>query len=219
MKILLVGAAATALGLGGGALVAGTLLKGDIVQRLEQENSASAAARTAAARASRPGIEASGSTAVQTSVDLSANQPAAGEVEEDTSGSGGVSEPASATSGDLTSQSTGPAASAVEGGEPNESVSTATSRNATAESTGPDGSATDGGPRVDPEASRKLAKIFGAMRPDDAAAVLQGMEDSEVRGILMSMNERQAAAILGGFEIGRAAALSQLVLLTSPNGG
>ena len=77
----------------------------------------------------------------------------------------------------------------------------------------------DDGPLVDPEASRKLAKIFEAMKPADAAAVLQGMENSEVRGILLSMDERQAGAILGGFEADRAAALSQLVLLTPPSGG
>ena len=76
----------------------------------------------------------------------------------------------------------------------------------------------DTGPVIDPEASRKLARIFAAMRPADAAAVLQGMLDPEVQAILLGMADRQAAAILGDFETGRAASLSQLVLMTQPSG-
>ena len=200
MKILLVGAAATVLGLGGGALISGTLLKGDILERLEEEISFSAPTRTLETGDSGAGGEVIDSTAVPTSVDLSADQPPA--EDDDTTGSG-QEQPQLAPGG----------------GGPSEPVASATCGDSTPESAGPGGSAMDAGPRIDPEASKKLAKIFEAMRPEDAAAVLQGMEDSEVRGILLSMDERQAAAILGDFETDRAAALSQLVLLTPPGGG
>lgn len=231
MKILLVGIVATVLGLGGGALVAGTRLKGEFLERLQEEQNASATGRTLETRDDGSGREASNSTAVQTSVDSSANEPAAGVDGEDTTGDGqeqarpvpggeGPSEPVpGATSSDSIPESTGPGGSDIDVGEPSEPVVNAASDDSTPESTGPAGSAMDDGPRIDPEASRKLAKIFEAMRPADAAEVLQGMKNSEVRGILLSMDERQAAAILGDFEAARAAALSQLVLMTPPSGG
>ena len=74
------------------------------------------------------------------------------------------------------------------------------------------------GPRLDPTASRKMAKIFGAMKAPDAAAVLQEMTDPEVEAVLLNMSERNAAAILGSFEAPRAARLSRLVLAARSGG-
>ncbi|MFQ5538636.1 MAG: magnesium transporter MgtE N-terminal domain-containing protein [Gemmatimonadota bacterium] len=74
-------------------------------------------------------------------------------------------------------------------------------------------------PTVDPAASKKLAKIFAAMKPVDAAAVLQEMSDSEVQAILMSMAERQAAQVLGKFEAERAAHLTAAVIMRKGDGG
>jgi hypothetical protein len=64
----------------------------------------------------------------------------------------------------------------------------------------------------------RMAKIFGAMKPPDAAKVLQNLDDLEVRAILSFLSDRKAAEILGNFEPERAAALSRLVL-GSPGGG
>lgn len=63
-----------------------------------------------------------------------------------------------------------------------------------------------------PEGPQRLAKIFGAMEPRDAAAVLQNLEDGEVRVILLEMSDRKVAEILGEFEPERAATLSRIVL-------
>jgi hypothetical protein len=66
--------------------------------------------------------------------------------------------------------------------------------------------------------SQRLAKIFGAMDPRDAAEVLQGLTDDEVSAILVQMSERKVAAILSDFAPDRAASLSRVVLLAR-NGG
>jgi hypothetical protein len=72
----------------------------------------------------------------------------------------------------------------------------------------------DGGPVSDlnPEGIRRMARIFGAMKPQEAAAVLQRMSDEEVRGVMLQMGDRPAAAILSVFDPERAAALSRVVL-------
>jgi len=65
---------------------------------------------------------------------------------------------------------------------------------------------------LNPEGIRRMARIFGAMKPQEAAAVLQRMSDEEVRGVMLQMGDRPAAAILSVFDPERAAALSRVVL-------
>lgn len=57
--------------------------------------------------------------------------------------------------------------------------------------------------------SQRLANIFGAMEPSDAARVLERLDDAEVRLILFHLSDRKVAAILGQLEPTRAARLSQ----------
>jgi len=64
----------------------------------------------------------------------------------------------------------------------------------------------------------RLAGIFGAMRAEDAARVLQNLDDEEVQAILFHLSDRKAAEILGNFEPTRAAALSRVVLGTRGHG-
>lgn len=66
--------------------------------------------------------------------------------------------------------------------------------------------------RIADEGAQKLSKIFGAMEPPDAAAVLQEMANEEIEMILKHMSDRRVAQILGEFEPTRAAALSRGVL-------
>ncbi len=157
MKILVVGTVATLVGFGGGAFIAGSQLKGDIVERLEAEHEADAAADTLKVAV---GSGASGATGVAAS------------------------------------------ASRLAGPGP----------------TDQGGPASYGGQGADFGATNKLAKIFEAMSPEDAAAVLEVMEDSQVQTILLSMGDRQAADILRDFATDRAALLSQLVLLSQAGG-
>lgn len=56
---------------------------------------------------------------------------------------------------------------------------------------------------------KKLAKIFAAMPPKEAAKVLQQMDDADVRVILGHLGPRQAASVLASFPPARAATLSQ----------
>lgn len=70
---------------------------------------------------------------------------------------------------------------------------------------------TRGAPPPD-DGSRRLARIFSAMKPQEAAAVLERMEDDEVRAVLVQLGDRPAAQILGSFEPDRAARLSRGVL-------
>ena len=65
---------------------------------------------------------------------------------------------------------------------------------------------------LNPEGAKKLAKIFGAMKAVDAAAVLAEMTDEEVEAVLGQMNDRTAAPILVNFPADRAAKLSREVL-------
>jgi hypothetical protein len=62
------------------------------------------------------------------------------------------------------------------------------------------------------EGARKLAKIFGSMEPEDAADVLQELDDQEIEMILHHMSDRVAAQVLEAFEPARAASLSRVVL-------
>ncbi len=65
---------------------------------------------------------------------------------------------------------------------------------------------------------RRLAKIFGAMQPKEAAQVLEQMEDADVRTILSYLPERQAAAVLGNFSAARAARISSATLRAATRG-
>lgn len=66
-----------------------------------------------------------------------------------------------------------------------------------------------------PEALERLGKIFMAMKPRDAAAVLEHLNDREVEAILFQLREKNAAQILGNFPPDRAAVLSRSVLQRS----
>jgi flagellar motility protein MotE (MotC chaperone) len=63
---------------------------------------------------------------------------------------------------------------------------------------------------VSPE--RRLAKIFTAMQPKDAARVLEQMSDGDVRAIIAMLGDRQAAAVLANFPPQRAAVISRLTM-------
>jgi hypothetical protein len=67
--------------------------------------------------------------------------------------------------------------------------------------------ATPGGPD-----EQRLARIFAAMRPNQAARVLEQMTDPEVRRLLSHLRERQAAAIMSSISPERAAVISSAVI-------
>ncbi len=56
---------------------------------------------------------------------------------------------------------------------------------------------------------QRLAKIFTAMSPKDAAKVLEQMPEADVRTIVGLMSNKSAAAILAQFPAARAAAISK----------
>ncbi|HZQ48081.1 MAG TPA: hypothetical protein VFC07_13775 [Verrucomicrobiae bacterium] len=68
---------------------------------------------------------------------------------------------------------------------------------------------------------KKLAKVYSAMSPDSAAAILSGMDDTTVAKILVFMKEGETAGILeaiskkGDVDAKRAAALSDRLRLAS----
>jgi len=61
-------------------------------------------------------------------------------------------------------------------------------------------------------ASARLGRIFGAMKPEDAAAVLARLDDAEVRAVLFQLSDRKAAEILARFPGDRAANLTKTLL-------
>jgi hypothetical protein len=63
---------------------------------------------------------------------------------------------------------------------------------------------------VSPE--RRLAKIFSAMQPKDAARVLEQMSDGDVQAIIAMLGDRQAAAVLANFPPERAAVIGRLTM-------
>ena len=67
--------------------------------------------------------------------------------------------------------------------------------------------------------NRRLAQVFAAMQPKDAARVLEQMNDTDVRAILGSLSSKQQAAILGSFPTQRAALIVQTTLRTASTGG
>jgi hypothetical protein len=74
-------------------------------------------------------------------------------------------------------------------------------------------------PATDSLIGRRLAQVFAAMQPKDAARVLEQMDDSDVRAILGSLSSKQQAAILGSFPTQRAALILQATLRTASSGG
>ena len=62
------------------------------------------------------------------------------------------------------------------------------------------------------ESAMRIARILAAMRPRDAAAVLQHMTDQEIVDILRYFNSRKAGAVLAGLSEERAAAISRKLL-------
>lgn len=62
------------------------------------------------------------------------------------------------------------------------------------------------------ERYQRLARIFSAMKPDEAAPVLAQLDDAQLEGILLAMQGRNAAPILAEMDPERAAALSRKVL-------
>ena len=59
---------------------------------------------------------------------------------------------------------------------------------------------------------QRLARIFAAMSPEEAAPVLAQLEDAQLEGILLAMQGRNAAPILAEMDPERAASVSRLVL-------
>jgi len=69
--------------------------------------------------------------------------------------------------------------------------------------------------KLDPETSKvygKLSKLYGAMKPEEAVAVFNNLEDEQVVLILSRMEEEAAAKILGTLEPKRAARLTQAMI-------
>ena len=58
----------------------------------------------------------------------------------------------------------------------------------------------------------KIARLYGAMKPDEAVAILNKMDDDTVLLILSKMEDEQVAKILALFDARRAAILSQSML-------
>lgn len=58
----------------------------------------------------------------------------------------------------------------------------------------------------------KLARLYGTMKPDEAVAILNQMDDETVLVILSKMEDEQVAKILALFDARRAAVLSQSML-------
>lgn len=131
--------------------------------------------------------------------------------------------------GDTTAGDTALAAGARTGAKPEESAVKTSRPAATSSSTEKGKVATDskapartGPPRATPVTdsliSLRLAKVFAAMQPKDAARVLEQMNDSDVRAILGSLSSKQQAAILGSFPTERAALLVQATLRNAAGG-
>ena len=58
---------------------------------------------------------------------------------------------------------------------------------------------------------KKLAKIYEAMRPEDAASILTKLDDGEIVEILLRMRQRQAAKVLTSFDPALAARISKRI--------
>lgn len=58
----------------------------------------------------------------------------------------------------------------------------------------------------------RMSQIFGTMKPQEAARVLEKLEDRQVEVLLMGLSDRKAAAILASFPAERAASLTRSIL-------
>ena len=225
MKIVLVGGIAILVGVGAGAFVGGARTKAKILEaRVQAYQDSIAAAEAAVPDAEQAAPAASGYAADSGVVPMPVEAgkaetgaepgPAHGEgaatpdaVQREGVPNADAPQDAQPDSGStLGSGVPVPADPVAPGSEPGSAMPDAGSATRAAEEAG------SAGERMDPEASKKLAKIFGAMKPKDAAAVLQEMKDDEVKAILLQINARNAAQILGSFQPAQAAGLSRAVL-------
>jgi len=62
------------------------------------------------------------------------------------------------------------------------------------------------------DATAKLSRLLAAMRPEEAARILEPLEDTQVKTVLFALPERKAAAILAKFKGDRAAALARAII-------
>ena len=67
-------------------------------------------------------------------------------------------------------------------------------------------------------AAQRLAKIFGAMQPKDAASVLNLLDRADVELIVRSMSNRRAAQILSKLDAELVAELSRIIMHSSGGG-
>jgi flagellar motility protein MotE (MotC chaperone) len=67
------------------------------------------------------------------------------------------------------------------------------------------------GPAFDPNRITRLARIFEAMKPKQAAPVMSQLDNEVIVMILMKMKERAAAKILGEMSVERAASISRQI--------
>lgn len=205
MKTLTIGFVSLALGVGGGAYVGGTRVKEVILAERAQAHTDSLAA---AAVVEGPGLgvtpdHVEGGVAVALGTEPHVDPLDPGDTPPD-SGDPGEPENTGNTGG---TQETDPS------GEPD---AVAPAEPATVSDTQVNVSAQPA-PPAQPDSAAiqgaiKLAQIFSAMKPVDAAAVLQEMTDVEVEAILQHMQSRLAGQVLGEFDPERAALLSRVVL-------
>lgn len=66
------------------------------------------------------------------------------------------------------------------------------------------------------ESAARLARIFGAMKPEEAARLLEPLPEGDVRAVLFALSDRKAAAILANFKGERATVLARALI---GNGG
>ncbi len=229
MKLVVFGAVALLVGLLAGTGVAAFKVKGELLAAHSKESADSSAA---AAQASDFGISPEEAFGDDSTSGSEANGLG-------TDGSVAVTVPDTAAPSQTTSTPTKSSATKPSQTKPSSTRSSSTSPSSTkgAQSAARDsgGSArTPSAPAVDStappassdslaekkplneEGAKKLAKIFAAMKPADAAKVLSKMSDEEVKAIVMHMAPRVAGQVVGSFEPTRAAALSKIVLQDQP---
>jgi MgtE intracellular N domain len=213
MKIVIIVVGSFVMGLGGGALVGGTKIKNRLLEEHEQVRADSLAALEEAEE-SEDGAGRDGGVQVP----LVGDSAVGDEGEE---AAPRVPATGTETSDSAAAEAEGADVSAAEEGS---AADSAASPRVGAMGTGSEEIAPPDDPETRPsisdgaramlesEGAKKLAKIFGAMKPKDAAAVLQQMEDEEVEAILHNMSDRLAAKVLEAFDPARAAELSRVVL-------
>jgi hypothetical protein len=62
----------------------------------------------------------------------------------------------------------------------------------------------------------RMSQIFGTMKPQEAARVLERLEDRQVEVLLLGLSDRKAAAILASFPAERAASLTRSIMARNP---